>query len=256
MRILLFAVILLSAAIAHLPGARLLAQDKPALKPGEIVTGELTNAAPEAQFTFSGKKDDYYIVTFQGYGKDRILADLSVQDSKGASVASGFADDGVLLKLPADGDYNVVVKRRASGEGPFALQLYPVNTLQIGQHAEAEITYRLLLDEGRFVGTDAYFMVVSEKDVSVTITLGERQYPQHITGFLSYNISQPRATDKSRQETVFSGSGHRFAGLSIMVPGTREYYLVSLAFNGYASTKKLKKDDLLTQRFTVAAEVK
>ena len=256
MRKLLFAVILLSAAMAHLPGARLLAQDKPALKPGEIVTGELTNTAQEAQFTFSGKKDEYYIVTFQGYGKDRILADLLVQNSKGATVASGFADDDLLLKLPADGDYNVVVKRKASGEGPYALQLYPVTALQIGQPAEAEITYRLLVDEGRFVGTDAYFMVVSDKDLYVTITLGERQYPKHITGFISYNISQPRATDKSRQETVFNGSGQRIAGLSIMVPGTKEYYLVSLAFNGYASTNKLKKDDLLTQRFTVAAETK
>jgi hypothetical protein len=256
MRKLLFVVILLAGTV-HLSGARILAQDQQALKPGEMLTGELTDTAKEAQFTFSGLKDEYYVIAFQGYAKDPVSADLLVQNSKGVTVAkSGFMGDNVFLKLPANGDYKLVVKRRAAGAGPYALQLYPVTRLQIGQPADAEIAYRLLVDDGRFVGTNAYFMVVSDKDFIVTITLSERKFPKHITGFVSYNIFQARATDISRSETVFSGSGQRFSGLSIMLPGSKEFYLLSLTFNGYASTGKLKKDDLLTHKFTVAAEVK
>src|SRR5260221_1139674 len=103
--LILLAVVLLTLLIS-LPEINVSAQDTQPLKVGEIALGELTKAAPEVKFSFSGKKGEIYVATFEGTGKGLLGADLTVLDSNGKAVGkSSSISNAVLVLLPADGDF-------------------------------------------------------------------------------------------------------------------------------------------------------
>lgn len=99
-----------------------LAQDAPALTYGAETTGEITEAAPEVRYTFTGAAGDLIIarMTAVQQGLDSYL---SLLDSEGAELT--FNDDGggslnSLLgpfMLPTDGTYTLVATHCCPGGG-------------------------------------------------------------------------------------------------------------------------------------------
>jgi hypothetical protein len=252
--LILLAVVLLTL-LTSIPERYVSAQDTQPLKAGEIALGELTKAAPEVKFSFSGKKGEIYVATFEGTGKGLLGADLTVLDSSGKAVGkSSSISNTVLFLLLADGDFTLSAKSKFNAEGPFAVQLYRLSKLEKGSAAEATITLRQVTDGGKLVSTNAYYLIESTADFKLTVTLGERTLSQLATGIIEYSVMQTRKGDPSRPDTLYLSTGDKFIALSVTFKGSPELHILALRFNGSFSTGKLTKDDVLTQKFSVKFE--
>jgi hypothetical protein len=247
--------VVLLTLLASVPGIHSSAQGVQPLKVGELALGELTKAAPEVKFSFSGKKGEYYIATFDGTGKGILGADLTVLDGSGATLGKTTSiSNAVWVQLPADGDYTLNVKRKASDEGPFAVQLYHLSKLEKGSPVDAQITLRLVTDGGRLVSTNTYYLIDSAADFKLTVTLGERTGPQNAAGTVEYNVSRARKGEPSRLDALYQASGDKFAAVSVTFKGSPELHFLTLKFSGYFATGKVTKDDILTQKFSLKVE--
>jgi hypothetical protein len=252
--LLLLAVALL-ALLTATPEIHSNAQDVQPLEVGKIVVGEISKAAPDAKFTFSGKKGEYYVATLESVDKGLISGDIAVVDGSGTAVGkSTTGTNTVYVKLPADGDYTVNVKNRLGDGGKIGVQLYRLNTLEKGAAIDSEITYRILTDKGRLVSTNAYYLIDGAADFKLTIALGEQKYPQGAGAGIEYSVSRPRKGDLSNLERLYTGGGDKFVALTVTFKGNPEPHILAVRFNASFVSGSLTLDDVLTQQFSVKVE--
>jgi hypothetical protein len=252
--LILFAVVLLSLFTVT-PEIHTNAQDAPPLEVGKIALGEVTKAAPETKFTFSGKKDEYYVATLESVDKGLISGDLTVADSSGTAVGkSTTGTNTVYAKLPADGDYTLNVKNRLGDGGKIGVQLYRLNTLEKGAAVDGQIIYRILTDKGRLVSTNAYYLLDGTTDFKLTITLGEQKYPQNSGAGIEYFVSRPRKGDLSNLERLYTGGGDKFVALTVTFKGNPEPHILAVRYNASYVSGSLTLDDVLSQQFSVKVE--
>src|SRR5262245_2322279 len=219
------------------PGVRSIAQDAQPIKIGEITLGQLTKAAPQVKFSFSGKKDEVYVVSFSATEKGTLFADLSVLGSDGKALRRyNMVGEAILVQLPADGDFTLNVKGMGSAEGPFAVQLYRLSKLEKGQPVETAINFRLLVDGGKLVATNAYYLIESPTDFKLTIKLGEQKFPKATVGIIGYYLSRIRTDNLGVLEPLYTGSGDKFIALTVSFKGAPELHILSLNFSGFSST--------------------
>jgi hypothetical protein len=231
------------------------AQDAQPLEVGKIALGEVTKAAPDAKFTFSGKKGEYYVISSDGAGKGSVSADLTVADSGGAEIGKSTAGTNtVLVRLPADGDYTLNIKNRLGDGGKVAVQLYRLSALEKAAATDIALTYSQMEEGGRLVSTNAYYLIESANNFKLTVTLGEKKAPVSSSGSVEYVLSQPRKGDLSRLDRLFTGNGEDFVGLTVTFKGSPDLHILAVRFNGYAVVGKMTPGVIMSQKFSIKIE--
>jgi hypothetical protein len=144
--------VILTALVLLLPlvigGIPVSAQGGGAISYGETISGEITNAAFEVPFTFTGAADDIVVIRMvpvELYG-DLDEPSVILLDSNNGVVGSvdRFGDVTFATVLPADGEYTILATR-ANGRagdavGEFKLTLLNPQVLNTGDSVSGTIT--------------------------------------------------------------------------------------------------------------------
>jgi len=122
---ILFAVAVLAVALALAPvSATVRAQGGDTLKYGASASGEITADKLTVSFKFTGKAGDVVLARAEKDDKDdkgNLIPEVFIQDASGKKIADTSQDFTIVAiavaKLPADGDYTVVVGRLSAEKG-------------------------------------------------------------------------------------------------------------------------------------------
>lgn len=144
--------ILLLAAILMLMTASM-ASAQTAITPGAPVEAEITDAATEVLFTFSGTKGTPYIIEMRSLDTIEGFTDnaLTLVGPDGAVITDtdatfqtlgGYGSAYIAVILPADGEYTVTAKRSEFGTsvGAFTMTLIEPTVLEPETRITGEIT--------------------------------------------------------------------------------------------------------------------
>jgi hypothetical protein len=157
--------ILFMIAFLLIPVTMVNAQE--ALEVGTVLTGDITNAEFEVEYTFTGTAGNVVIINMPTKDEDGYSNDLSGQiillDSSNAVIADTANDYNfdvaLVTQLPADDDYIVIITREdgRSGdtEGNYAVELIVPDVIGMGDSATGAVSSE---------GNAAYYVINSEED--------------------------------------------------------------------------------------------
>jgi hypothetical protein len=220
-----------------------IAQDTESLTFGEIVAGEVTDAATGASYSFDAADGDVIVIQMQPGEENGIGgADVRVLSPTGSIVADSsammvFGRSGELLaaELDADGTYTVTVY---NGTGTFNLLVLQAPLLQPDEAIEGSVDPVMNRNQPNY---RAAFAVSSSDDYTVEYMLTGGTY---LPSLVAHRVDQggnlfPFATvvniDGSGQASNWQGGGIRVAGsrdLTIFLVGSLETFFGSTSAEG------------------------
>jgi len=165
-----FGLVLAVLAVLALGIVPTFAQDIVALAYGDVVEGEISDAAVEVFYTFDGAAGDIIVLDAFPTTTDSDMNGLSIKlrDAVGREIAASIDEYAIArlwTKLEADGTYTVVVTRSeySSDSGPYTLRLIKPEVLSAeGLSGEVNVT-----------APNAYYALETDAPFKVEIALIE-----------------------------------------------------------------------------------
>jgi len=225
--VLLFSLLMMLAPLVT-------AQEVVTLVPGEIVTGEITNAAFEVEYQFLGNPGEIIVLEMQAAEGTRDLRspEILLLDADGEIVADTTENIGIneavlVFEVPVEAFYTVIATREdgrgGDSIGPFTLELIMPEVIA----ADSEITGSMT-NETR----SQYYVVQSEDDFTITYNkLAGDFFPQVVVARLG---EYPGSTD---EVATASGDSLTIATIGVFTGGEPYFITIERALFDFSFTE-------------------